>query len=423
MFVDRVKIYIKAGNGGNGKTSFYANKYERGGPDGGDGGKGGDIIFEVDKDLTTLVDFRLKVHFKAPNGENGQNKNCTGKNGENLVIKVPAGTIIKDDETGKIIADMFAPGDRKVVLTGGEGGKGNARFKSSRRQAPSFAQTGEITKEHCVLLELKTIADVGLLGFPNVGKSTLLSKLTQAKPKIANYHFTTLSPNLGVAKVFDKSFVIADIPGLIEGASEGAGLGHYFLRHIERTRLLLHLVDISGSEGRDPYADFQTINKELVKHDKELKKVPQIIVLSKSEMPGAEENTKKFMQKISRLKTKYDVVSISSLTGKGLDELLKKTAAELEKLPPLAPVEHEIFEYEKPNRAAYEIVRDEDGAYVIIGGFVDQLIRNVVLSDPDSFAYFQKTIKNKGILKELRKMGARVGDTIRIGDVDFEYEE
>ena len=423
MFVDRVKIYIKAGNGGNGKTSFYANKYERGGPDGGDGGKGGDIIFEVDKDLSTLIDFRLKVHFKAPNGENGQNKNCTGKNGENLVIKVPAGTIIKDDETGKIIADMFAPGDRKIVLTGGEGGKGNARFKSSRRQAPSFAQTGEITKEHCVLLELKTIADVGLVGFPNVGKSTLLSKLTQAKPKIANYHFTTLSPNLGVAKVFNKSFVIADIPGLIEGASEGAGLGHYFLRHIERTRLLLHLVDISGSEGRDPYTDFQTINKELVKHDKELKKLPQIVVLSKSELPGAAENKTAFIKKISRLKTKYEVVSISSLTGEGLDELLKKTAAALDKLPPLAPVQHELFEYQKPNRGAYEIVRDEDGAYVIIGGFVDQLIRNVVLSDPDSFAYFQKTIKNKGILKELRKMGARVGDTIRIGDVDFEFEE
>ena len=423
MFVDRVKIYIKAGNGGNGKTSFYANKYERGGPDGGDGGKGGDIIFEVDKDLTTLIDFRLKVHFKAENGENGQNKNCTGKNGENLVIKVPAGTIIKDDETGKIIADMFSAGDRKVVLTGGEGGKGNARFKSSRRQAPSFAQTGEITKEYCVLLELKTIADVGLVGFPNVGKSTLLSKLTQAKPKIANYHFTTLSPNLGVAKVFDKSFVIADIPGLIEGASEGAGLGHYFLRHIERTRLLLHLVDISGSEGRDPYADFQTINKELIKHDKTLKSVPQIVVLSKSELPGAAENKTAFLKKISRLKTKYDVVSISSLTGEGLNELLKKTAQALEKLPPLAPVEHELFEYQKPNRGAYEIVRDEDGAYVIIGGFVDQLIRNVVLSDPDSFAYFQKTIKNKGILKELRKMGARVGDTIRIGDVDFEYEE
>ena len=423
MFVDRVKIYIKAGNGGNGKTSFYANKYERGGPDGGDGGKGGDIIFEVDKDLTTLIDFRLKVHFKAPNGENGQNKNCTGKNGENLVIKVPAGTIIKDDETGKIIADMFAPGDRKVVLTGGEGGKGNARFKSSRRQAPSFAQTGEITKEYCVLLELKTIADVGLVGFPNVGKSTLLSKLTQAKPKIANYHFTTLSPNLGVAKVFDKSFVIADIPGLIEGASEGAGLGHYFLRHIERTRLLLHLVDISGSEGRDPYVDFQTINKELVRHDKALKNLPQIVVLSKSEMPASAENKIAFMKKISRLKTKYKVISISSLTGEGLDELLKATANMLEKLPPLAPVEHELFEYQKPNRGAYEIVRDEDGAYVIIGGFVDQLVRNVVLSDPDSFAYFQKTIKNKGILKELRKMGARVGDTIRIGDVDFEFEE
>ena len=318
---------------------------------------------------------------------------------------------------------MFHTTDKKVVLEGGEGGKGNARFKSSRRQAPSFAQTGEITKEHAVVLELKTIADVGLVGFPNVGKSTLLSKLTQAKPKIANYHFTTLSPNLGVATVFGKSFVIADIPGLIEGASEGAGLGHYFLRHVERTRLLLHLVDISGSEGRDPYTDFKTINSELVKHNKHLKDVPQIVVLSKSEMPFAEENAKEFKKKLSRLKTKYEVVSISSLTGMGLNELLKLTAQKLSELPPLAPEEHEFFEYEKPNRAAYEIVRDNDGAYVIIGGFVDQLIRNVVLSDPDSFAYFQKTIKNKGILKDLKRRGARVGDIVRIGDVDFEFEE
>lgn len=423
MFVDRVKIFIKAGNGGNGKTSFYANKYERGGPDGGDGGNGGDIVFSVDPSLTTLIDFRLKTHFRAENGENGQNKNCTGKSGSPLEIKVPAGTIIKDDETGKVIADMFYPSDRKVVLEGGEGGKGNARFKSSRRQAPSFAQTGEVTHEHAVWLELKTIADVGLLGFPNVGKSTLLSKLTQAKPKIANYHFTTLSPNLGVAKVYDKSFVIADIPGLIEGASTGAGLGHYFLRHVERTRLLLHLVDISASEGRDPYTDFQTINKELGHYSKALTRLPQIVVLSKSELDIDGANAKKFKQKLSRLKRKYMVVSISSLTGAGLDELLKLVAAELEKLPPIAPEEHEFYQYEKPNKTRYEIVRDEDGAFVVIGGFVDELIRNVVLSDPDSFAYFQKIIKNKGIIKELKRRGATNGSTIRIGDVDFEMED
>lgn len=423
MFLDRVKIFIKAGNGGNGKTSFFANKYERGGPDGGDGGKGGDVVFAVDPSLTTLIDFRLKKHFRAENGQNGADKNCTGKSGAPLVIQVPAGTVIKDAETGKVIADMFYATDRKVVLIGGEGGKGNARFKSSRRQAPSFAQTGQIVEEHAVWLELKTIADVGLVGFPNVGKSTLLSKLTQAKPKIANYHFTTLSPNLGVAKVFDKSFVIADIPGLIEGASDGAGLGHYFLRHVERTRLLLHLVDISASEGRDPYKDFQTINKELAHYSKKLLDLPQIVVLSKSEMFGAEENKKAFMRKLSRLKKKYTVVSVSSMTGAGLDKLLKIVAKELEKLPPVAPEEHEFFEYEKPDKTRYEIVRDDDGAYVVIGGFVDELIRNVVISDPDSFAYFQKILKTKGVIRELKKRGATSESTIRIGDMDFELEE
>lgn len=423
MFVDRVKIFIKAGDGGNGKTSFYANKYERGGPDGGDGGKGGDIIFAVDPDLNTLIDFKLKKHFRAQNGENGQNKNCTGKSGEPLVIMVPAGTIIKDDETGKVIADMFYKTDRKVVLTGGEGGKGNARFKSSRRQAPQFAQTGELTQEHAVWLELKTIADVGLVGFPNVGKSTLLSKLTQAKPKIANYHFTTLSPNLGVAKVYNKSFVIADIPGLIEGASAGAGLGHYFLRHVERTRLLLHVIDISGSEGRDPYQDFKTINNELKTYSKKLTKLPQIIVFSKTDLPGADQNVATFTKKLNRLKTKYQTVSICSYTGEGLDELLKLTAATLDTLPVSAPEEHDFYVYEKPSKTTYEIVRDTDGAFEVVGGFVDELIRNVVLDDPDSFAYFQKIIKNKGIIKELKRRGMKVGDTIRIGDIDFEYEE
>ena len=423
MFVDRVKIFIKAGNGGNGKTSFYANKYERGGPDGGDGGKGGDIVFIVDPSLNTLIDFRLKTHYRAENGENGQNKNCTGKSGSDLEIKVPAGTIIKDAESGKIIADMFYNTDRKVVLEGGEGGKGNARFKSSRRQAPSFAQTGEITSEHAVWLELKTIADVGLIGYPNVGKSTLLSVLTQAKPKIANYHFTTLSPNLGVAKVYNTSFTIADIPGLIEGASEGAGLGHYFLRHIERTRILIHLVDISASEGREPYQDFKVINKELLKYSKNLYQRPQIVALTKIDLPNAQNNMKEFLRKIKRLKRKYEVVCISSISGEGLDLLLTKIVEKLKELPPLMPEQHDYFKFEKPNKTEYEIIRDNDGAFVVVGGFVDELIRNVVLSDPDSFAYFQKIIKNKGIIKELKKQGAVNGTTIRIGDVDFELEE
>lgn len=423
MFVDRVKIFIKAGNGGNGKTSFYSNKFERGGPDGGDGGKGGDIIFEVDPNLNTLIDFKLKKYYRAQNGENGQSRNCTGKSGDSLIIKVPAGTIIKDDETGKVIADMFYATDKKTILVGGEGGKGNTRFKTSRRQAPAFAQTGQIVKEHAVWLELKTIADVGLVGFPNVGKSTLLSKLTQAKPKIANYHFTTLSPNLGVVKFYDKSFTIADIPGLIEGASSGAGLGHYFLRHVERTRLLLHLIDISGSEGRDPYSDFKIINNELKQYHKKLLDLPQIIVLTKMDIVGAEENAKKFIKKVSRLKKAYEIVRISAVTGAGLDELVKLIVDKLNKLPALVPEIHDFYEYKKPDKTSYEIVRDCDGAFVVIGGFVDELIRNIVLSDPDSFAYFQKIIKTKGILKELKKNGAKVGDTIRIGDVDFEMED
>ena len=275
MFDDRVKIFIKSGDGGNGKTSFLTEKYVRkGGPDGGDGGNGGNIVFVADPTLNNLGEFRFKKHFRAQNGVGGGSRNCTGACGEDLIIKVPCGTVIKDETEKHIIADMYSAGQREVVMQGGLGGKGNAHFKSSKRQAPSFSQSGEETKEVAVWLELKMIADVGLIGFPNVGKSSLLSVLTSARPKIANYHFTTLSPNLGVANVFDQSFVIADIPGLIENASEGAGLGHYFLRHIERTRLLMHIVDISGSEDRDPYQDFQTINKELKKYSKALTTLP-----------------------------------------------------------------------------------------------------------------------------------------------------
>lgn len=424
MVTDRVKIYIKAGNGGNGKTSFHTEKYvAKGGPDGGDGGNGGNIVFACDPGMTNLIDFRYQKHFRAEDGQNGGSANCTGKSAPDLVIKVPCGTIIKDAETENIIADMFYPTDRKVVLEGGRGGRGNARYKSSRRQAPSFSQTGEITKQRTVLLEHKTIADVALIGFPNVGKSTLLSMLTAAHPKIANYHFTTLEPNVGVVKMYDKSFVIADVPGLIEGASEGVGLGHYFLRHIERARLLVHVVDIAGSEDRDPYEDFKIILQELKKYDPALLEKPQIIALNKSDMLQGSENEKVFIQKIKRLKRKYTCVSISALNHQGLEVLLKQIWEELKQAPEIKPMEFEPFVYPKEDATKYDILDLGNNTFEIVGGFIDQLVRNVVLSDSQSFAYFQKILKEKGVFKELKALGANQESTIRIKDMEFTFVE
>lgn len=422
MFDDRVKIYVKAGNGGNGKVSFHTQKNMRvGAPDGGDGGRGGDIIIVADKNVTDLGEFRYTKHMKAGDGLGGGPNTTTGKSGASVVIKVPCGTVVKDDETQGILADLFYDGDKVVALKGGNGGAGNARFKSSRRQSPTFAQTGEVTKERTLLLELKTIADVGLVGYPNAGKSTLLSVLTSARPKIAGYQFTTLSPNLGVAKVYGESFVIADIPGLIEGASEGAGLGHYFLRHIERTRMLLMVVDASGMEGRDPYNDYRVIKSELKKYNRDLEKLPKIIVLNKMDDINAEKNAKEFVRKLNRTKNPPEVVKISAYMHKNLEELLDKTAKMVASLPKPEPIKFEKFEYKKADKTAYFISRDDDGAFVIEGGFVDELIRNVVLSDSQSFAYFQKVMKDKGIIKALRKLGAVDGDTVRIKDFDFEF--
>lgn len=421
MFLDRVKIYIKAGQGGNGKTSFHTEKYVRkGGPDGGDGGNGGDIVFVADAGLDSLIDFRFTKHYRAEDGLNGESGQRTGKSGKHLIIKVPCGTVIKDAETDKIIADLYEDGQSIIVLKGGLGGKGNARFKTSKRQAPAFSQTGQTTEQKTVILELKTIADVGLVGFPNVGKSTLLSMMTNARPKIANYHFTTLAPNIGVARVYNKSFVIADIPGLIEGASEGVGLGHYFLRHVERTRLLLHVIDVSGSEERDPYSDFQIVNKELKKYGKEVSELPQIIVLNKCDL-ATEEQIKKFKSKVSRLKTKYQIIEVTAVIGENLEELLKAISHKLDELPPKKPLEFEPFVYERPDANRYEISREDDGAYVLSGGFIDELIRNVVVSDYTSFAYFQKVLKEKGIMKELKRRGLKDGSIIRVKDMDFEY--
>jgi len=424
MYLDRVKIFIKAGDGGNGKTSFHTEKYvEKGGPDGGDGGNGGSIIFVADRSVDSLIDFRFTKHFRAERGVNGGSRNMRGKNGEDLVIKVPCGTVIRDNETNNIIADMFEDGSTITVLKGGLGGLGNARFKSSTRQRPTFSQTGQLCEEKEVILELKTIADVGLIGFPNVGKSTILSMLTNAKPKIANYHFTTLAPNIGVCKYGGSSFVIADIPGLIEGASEGVGLGHYFLRHIERTRILLHVIDISGSEDRDPYEDFKIVNNELKKYGNSVESLPQIIVLNKIDLVDDDSKIKNFKSKISKLKKKYDIVEVSAVSNNNLDELLNKTIDLLKTLPPKQKLEFEPFVYERPNPNRWEIIRNDDGSFEVVGGFIDELVRGVVLSDFQSFSYFQKVLKDKGIIKELKKRGADETSTIRIKDIDFEIKE
>ena len=424
MYLDRVKIYIKAGDGGNGKTSFHTEKYvDKGGPDGGDGGKGGSIVFVADKSIDSLIDFRFQKHFRAENGSNGGSSNKTGKSGEDLIIKVPTGTVIRDSETNAIIADLFEDGSQIVVLKGGEGGLGNARFKSSTRQRPTFSQTGQLCEEKQVILELKTIADVGLVGLPNVGKSTILSMLTNAKPKIANYHFTTLTPNIGVCKFGDTSFVIADIPGLIEGASEGVGLGHYFLRHIERTRLLLHVVDISGSEDRDPFNDYEIVNSELKKHGEGVEKLPQIIVLNKMDLVQDKSKVDDFIKKVKKQNKDVKIVEVSAVSNNNLDELLKVTTDLLKTLPPKQKLEYEPFEYKRPDPTRWEIIRTDDGAFEVIGGFIDELVRGVVLDDFQSFSYFQKVLKDKGIIKELKKMGADENSTIRIKDIDFELKD
>lgn len=418
MFIDRAIITIKAGDGGNGATSFLHFKGKvGGGPDGGDGGKGGNVVFEATKHLSSLSDYYYKTKYVAENGSAGEPKNCYGKGGADLVLKVPLGTVIKDRQTGGIIADMFTDGQTKTVLIGGDGGKGNAKFANSRRQSPHFSQTGEKTETKQVILELKTIADVGLLGFPNVGKSTLLSKITKARPKIANYHFTTLSPNLGVCDYYDNQFIIADIPGLIEGASEGAGLGIKFLRHIERTRMLVHILDVSGLEGRDAYEDYLKINNELKKYGKEVSGLKQIIVANKCDVFGAEENLKALKEKLKR---KHKIIPISAITGEGLDQLKKAIFEQLEKLPPVQPMEFEEFNYVKPDRLDYEIFKEGE-TFVIVGSLVDVLKRNVVLDDINSLAYLHKVLKDRGIISELRKMGATDKSTVIIGGEEFEF--
>ncbi len=422
MFTDKVKILIKAGNGGDGMNSFKAFKGKPAcGPDGGDGGKGGNIYFVGDKDMTDLFSFRFKSKFEAGDGEKGGTNRCFGKGGADVEIAVPLGTLVKDAETGRIVCDVFSDGEKILVARGGNGGKGNVRFTTARRHAPNFAQKGERTFPHYVILEMKVIADVGLIGFPNVGKSTLLSKISAAKPKIANYHFTTLSPNLGVVRYYDNAFVAADIPGLIEGASKGAGLGHDFLRHIERTRMLCHVVDISGCEGRDPIEDFKKINAELKDYSETLAALPQVIVCNKCDVFGAKENFSAFRKKFGR---KYKIFPVTAVTGEGTEKLIEGIFSVLETLPPVQPVPvEEDFEYASEGDLSYEIVRDENGVYVVMGGLVDMLCRNVVLNNPDSMQYFQKVLRSRGVIQSLKDAGCGEGDTVSIGDVEFDFVE
>lgn len=421
MFIDKAKIHLKAGDGGEGAVSFHREKYiANGGPDGGDGGKGGDLILLADANLRTLLDYKYKKHYSAENGERGKGSNMRGKDGEDLIISVPPGTLVKDSETGKVIADMFEDGERKVLLHGGLGGKGNARFANSTRQAPRFAQTGIKTEGRWVDMELKTIADVGLIGFPNVGKSTILSVLTAAQPKIANYHFTTLSPNLGVAEWKGVGFVLADIPGLIEGASTGAGLGHDFLRHIERTRMLIHVLDVSGSEGRDPYEDFIKINDELKGFSEELASRPQIVAANKMDLEGSDEQFTALQKKLGNIQA----YPVSAAANTGFEAMLDECIRMLSTLPPPMRYQEEIFEEEllkkKPSGKGFTVTV-KGGEYIVEGETVDEILLRIFPEDPSSMDYFQKLLKTRGILTELRKKGIKEGDTVKMGDMVFEF--
>ena len=419
VFTDKVKITIKSGDGGDGMNSFKSYKGKPAcGPDGGDGGNGGAVFIVADGSMNDLLFFRYTSKFFAGNGERGGTNKCFGRGGDDIIIKVPVGTVVKDAETDTVICDLFSENEKKMIAEGGRGGKGNVRFTTARRHAPNFAQKGEKTEPHTLILELKVIADVGIIGFPNVGKSTLLSKISAARPKIANYHFTTLSPNLGVVKYYDNSFVAADIPGLIEGAAQGAGLGHDFLRHIERTRMLLHVVDISGCEGRDPIEDFKKINSELSAYSKVLSSLPQVIALNKCDVYGAEENDKAFKKKYSR---KYKIFPITAVNGEGTDKLIECLFDILSELPPVRRIESdESFTYTKSGNLGFEIYMDGD-AYVVVGSLVDMLCRNVSLDDPDSMTYFQKILREKGVISKLREMGIKENDTVVVGDVEFDF--
>ncbi len=424
MFTDYVKIIVKAGNGGDGAVSFRREKYvAAGGPDGGDGGKGGNVYMEVDQDKNTLIDFRYQKKFKAENGKNGEGANKYGRSGEDLVIKVPRGTIVKDAETGKILADLSELGQKELILSGGRGGKGNSHFATSTRQAPRFSQEGEKGEEKELVLELKLLADVGLLGFPNVGKSTLLSVVTDATPKIADYHFTTLEPNLGVVKSeYGDSFVIADIPGIIEGASQGVGLGIQFLRHIERTRLLLHVIDVSGSEGRNPVEDFNIINEELKKYSEKLSKRKQIIVANKIDSMQ-DEKLYKDLEKMAKEKG-LEIYKISAVTGKGVKELMTRVSEVLKTLPKedLIEIDNKKKIYTLQDEEEIS-VKKENEVYIVSGTAVEKLMRTINLADNESLHYFHRRLNEMGINQRLKELGIHDGDYVQISDYELEWED
>lgn len=429
MFADRATIYVKSGKGGDGHVSFRREKYvPNGGPDGGDGGHGGDVIFRVDEGMNTLADYRHVRKYRAEDGETGGKRNCHGKNGQNIVLKVPSGTVIKEAETGKVIADMSGDTREVVLLKGGRGGNGNQHYATSTMQAPKYAQPGQPAQELMLLLELKVIADVGLVGFPNVGKSTLLSRVTNAQPKIANYHFTTLSPNLGVVDLENsRGFVIADIPGLIEGASQGAGLGHEFLRHIERTKVIIHIVDAAGTEGRDPIADIYAINKELESYNADIGKRPQVIAANKIDAIYSVEES----DPLAALKAEFEpkgipVYPISAISGQGLKELLYHVREMLDGLDQeptvfaqeYFPEEERVSDRDMPYTVVYDQEADE---YVVEGPRIEKMLGYTNLESEKGFTFFQSFLRDNGILEELELLGIQEGDTVRMYGLSFDY--
>lgn len=421
MFIDVAKIYVKAGKGGNGAVAWRREKYEpSGGPYGGDGGKGGSVILVADEGIRTLMDYRYKRSYYGQNGEDGRTKKQYGKDGEDIVLKVPVGTIVKDEKTGKAIADLKQPGESFVIAKGGRGGRGNAKFATSTRQAPGFAEPGTPGEERNIILELKLLADVGLIGYPNVGKSTLLSVISQAKPKIANYHFTTLKPNLGVVRIGeDKSFVVADIPGLIEGASAGVGLGHDFLRHVERTRVLVHVLDASGSEGRNPIEDYYKINEELFQYSDKLREKVQIIAANKTDIPSSQ-------NWIEQIKAEFEpqgieVYEISAATSKGIDRLLYAIWNTLSTIPVNYDTFDEEFIEDELVEEDKELVYKENGKFIVEGKNIERLMQSTYMDDYDSLRYFQDTLKKKGIVDRLIELGIKEGDSVFICGYEFEF--
>lgn len=425
MFIDQVKVYIKAGNGGDGIVAFRREKYvPMGGPAGGDGGNGGNVVFEVDEGLHTLMDFRYNKHFKAKRGQNGMSKGKHGKNSEDLIVPVPPGTVVSDADTGVRIADLTKHKEQAIIAIGGRGGHGNIRFASPRNPAPHLSENGEPGVERNITVELKVLADVGLVGFPSVGKSTLLSVVSAARPKIADYHFTTLTPNLGVVETKDhRSFVMADLPGLIEGASEGVGLGHQFLRHIERTRLIVHVLDMGRVEGRDPYDDFVQVNEELKQYNERLMELPQVVVANKMDIPEAEEHLAAFKEQV---KEDLPIVPISTVTKDGIQPLLFKIADLLDEIPENETImDHEeviVYEY-KEEKQPFHITRDSAGTYVLTGDDLERLFKMTDFTQEESVQRFARQLRGMGVDKSLRKRGVEDGDTIRIFDFEFEFIE